>query len=165
MRYHNNVISLLLCISGDNVIEEKLFDFINPFRKKIYKKCKKSFWVSIWRPSWIWTCFHGQILSIGPEEQLCQFSRLYHNLNDSTHKPPYYQESVTNKEDAEWNFASFYTSLFFYPSRRFQDIERFFADVQQLILQKTLNISKTANRIKKVSRIKKNAEYNFLSRL
>ena len=28
--------------AGDNVIEEKLFNFINPFRKKIYKKYKKS---------------------------------------------------------------------------------------------------------------------------
>ena len=27
---------------GDNFIEEKLFNFINPFRKKTYKKYKKS---------------------------------------------------------------------------------------------------------------------------
>ena len=34
-------ISLLLCISDYNVIEEKLFDFMNSFRNKMYKKCKK----------------------------------------------------------------------------------------------------------------------------
>ena len=35
-------LSLLLCIFGDNVIEEKLFHLINPYRKKIYKKIKKN---------------------------------------------------------------------------------------------------------------------------
>ena len=65
------------------------------------------------------------------------------------------QESVQNKKDVEVNSTSFLFVTLFDPSRRFRYIERFFADVQQLIFQKTLNISKTANRIKKVSRIKK----------
>ena len=67
------------------------------------------------------------------------------------------------KKDAEFNSASFSFMTLFYPSRCFRDIERFFADVQQLIFQKTVNISKTAIRIKKVSRIKKTR--NWIHRL
>ena len=66
-------------MSGDNVIEEKLFDFIYPFREKIYKKIKK-----------VWSFFQTTHV-INPQ----------YLINDESD-----QKSVTNKKDATFHFIS-----------------------------------------------------------
>ena len=72
-------ISLLLSISGDNVIEEKLFDFMILLEKKCIKNVKK-----------VWSFFKTTHV-INPQ----------YLINDESD-----QKSVTNKKDATFHFLS-----------------------------------------------------------
>ena len=67
-------------------------------------------------------------------------------------------KSVTNKIDAEFNFASILFVISFYPIRRFRDIARFLEN-ELLNISKKRSISQKRQLGSKVSWIKKDAEW------